>query len=173
MRCREFYDKWQKDENWCEHCKSAVSEIHSYLRTVEALEKKGIGRSFAFANFSEGAARPIFRESDPDVQDGAFEKVLELLELQQEREKLGKVPDKITAKEVAVIVQEAKIGRTLKEPKPKREEPPAERVPLWSVTAWLFDNIGKYVGDYGDIDKKGLIEDLAKEMRKRHLGQVK
>jgi hypothetical protein len=170
-RCKEFFDRWEKEENWCEKCRSSVSEINSYLTLVKGLEKRGIQKTFAFANFSEGAARPIFREGDSDVQDGAFDTLVERLELQQERQKLGHVPDKITAKEVTKMVQEARSGKTLKEPKPKRiEEQKIERVPLWSVTSWLMSHAKEYIG-VGGLEVEMLVEDLEEEMRKRHLGR--
>ena len=30
-RCKEFYDKWQREPNWCEKCRVSASRIDSYI----------------------------------------------------------------------------------------------------------------------------------------------
>jgi SAM-dependent methyltransferase len=78
-RCVEFYQKWANDPNWCEKCKSSVSEINSYLSLLEELEGRGISKKFAMANFAERAARPIFRERDSQVRDNAIDILTKML----------------------------------------------------------------------------------------------
>jgi len=64
MRCSEFYEKWQREPNWCEKCPSSVSQITSYLKLVDRLEKLGADREKVFKYFPELTARPYFQEKD-------------------------------------------------------------------------------------------------------------
>lgn len=133
-------------------------------------------RSFAFANFSESAARPIFREQDAEVQDGAFENVIERLEYLQEQYeediKCGcakATPYKITGSEVRELVKVAKKGKTLAEPKKKLKEPEIFRVPLSSVIQWLEENVKEFVN--GPVLTNALCVALENEMKLRHAGR--
>jgi len=55
-RCRDFYERWSRDPNWCEHSPSTVSQINAYITLVSELEQMGCDREFAIAKMSEGAA---------------------------------------------------------------------------------------------------------------------
>lgn len=63
-RCKEFYDKWEREPNWCEKCQSAVSQIDSYLGLVRELEGEGIDRNITFAILPETVARGILTVKD-------------------------------------------------------------------------------------------------------------
>ncbi len=74
-RCIEFYEKWQREPNWCEKCPSAVSQINSYIELVETLEQKGVPKDFTFVNLTETASRPLFSEKNHVVRQKAVEKI--------------------------------------------------------------------------------------------------
>jgi hypothetical protein len=83
-RCKEFYDKWEKDgSDWCEKASSSVSEINAYLDIITLFEKEGLSRDFIFKNFKESAARPIYRSYNEDVRAKAIDIVKERLKKQQ------------------------------------------------------------------------------------------
>jgi hypothetical protein len=63
-RCPEFYEKWEKEPNWCDKCPSAVSQINSYLEWVGELETAGVDRDFTFVNLPEAVARNLFSIKD-------------------------------------------------------------------------------------------------------------
>lgn len=79
VRCPEFYEKWAKDPNWCEKCKSGVSQINSYLSLLDEFETQGIPKKFTMVNLSERAARPLFGEKNQPIRDKAIEEVATLL----------------------------------------------------------------------------------------------
>jgi hypothetical protein len=109
-RCKEFYNKWEEcGDDWCEKAASSVSEINAYLGIIGELEKDGIPREFAFANFKEGAARPIYRSRKEGVRTKAIEAVKERLKKRvtlNDGNKDMPFETKLTHSEVQSIVNE-------------------------------------------------------------------
>lgn len=94
-RCKEFYDKWEREPNWCEKCPEAVRQINNYIDLIkelgiestatdsEFLEKpqlEGTPKKPTNVVLSEGAARPLFKEKDPIIRAKAIETVKDCLE---------------------------------------------------------------------------------------------
>ena len=67
-RCVDFYRKWEKDPNWCEKTRGAVSQINSYLELVTEISSRGIDKEVIYAKFPETAARPVISIKDPDIR---------------------------------------------------------------------------------------------------------
>jgi hypothetical protein len=63
-RCKEFYDKWEQQPNWCNKCQSAVSQIDNYLGLARELEKEGVNRNITFAILPETVAREVLTAKD-------------------------------------------------------------------------------------------------------------
>lgn len=78
-RCADFYKKWERDPNWCEKCKSAVSQINSYIDLADNLEKRGISKEFTMVNLPERAARPLFAIRDENIKEKVILKCQERL----------------------------------------------------------------------------------------------
>jgi site-specific DNA-methyltransferase (adenine-specific) len=109
-RCKEFYDKWEEcGSDWCEKAASSVSEINAYLGLVHELEKEGIPREFAFANFKENAARPIYRSRKDEVKRKALSAITDRLKKRvhlNDGNKDMPFETKLTHSEVQSIVNE-------------------------------------------------------------------
>ena len=67
-RCEEFYDKVEKDGNFCGMSESTVNEV----KQVIVFKKEHT----EFSVFSENAIKPLIREQDPEVKA----KVISLVE---------------------------------------------------------------------------------------------
>ncbi len=52
-RCKEFYDKWEREPNWCDKCQEAVRQIDNYLNLVKEFEDKGVSRETTMVGLSE------------------------------------------------------------------------------------------------------------------------
>lgn len=84
-RCAEFYQKWEKDPNWCERTKASVANIDSYLAIVSSLsEKFNLERDVIFQNFSERQYRLVCR-MEGGMREAALEKIGTVLESQPRR----------------------------------------------------------------------------------------
>jgi hypothetical protein len=64
-RCNEFYQKWEELPNFCKKAERTAKQIEEYLNIVDEFEKRGIKRDWAFAQFSEGASRPLHGVEEP------------------------------------------------------------------------------------------------------------
>jgi hypothetical protein len=61
-RCKSYYEKCEREGyEWCEKNKATVSRIDSYLNIVNAVTSVGVDKEVVFSNFSEWAARPLFK----------------------------------------------------------------------------------------------------------------
>lgn len=76
-RCVEFYQKWANDPNWCEKCKSGVSQINSYLALLDEFQTRGLSKKFTMVNLSERAARPLFAKRNSQIRDQLIETIAE------------------------------------------------------------------------------------------------
>lgn len=103
-RCLEFYEKWEKTPNWCEKCTSAVKQINSYIELVTELEERGIDREITIVRLTEGAARPILTEKNPDIKEKAIESIKKTLESKKEPNS-GRFISKISGETVENIIR--------------------------------------------------------------------
>jgi hypothetical protein len=78
-RCLEYYDKWEKEPNWCNLCASAVSQINSYIELVNEIENAGADRKFTMVNLPERVARPIYTIKDPKARAETVKNLVEYL----------------------------------------------------------------------------------------------
>ncbi len=75
-RCLEFYEKFDRDGNFCGLSKSTVSQILSYKEILNDLHDESVDKKFAIANFTEGASRPLHKIRE---NKGLYNKVLVLI----------------------------------------------------------------------------------------------
>lgn len=109
-RCKEFYDKWECQPNWCEKCADSVKNISSYIDLVKDLEARSISKETTNVGLSEGAARPLMREKDPIIKEKAIESVKKSLESKKNPSN-GKFTKKLTSGDVKTIIN--KISNNL------------------------------------------------------------
>jgi len=64
-RCEEFYEKWKRDPNWCNKCKTSVFRINKYIELVDAHP--------LLRKVSERALRPLTESSVPH---GELERII-------------------------------------------------------------------------------------------------
>jgi hypothetical protein len=68
-RCVEFYNRWEKDPNWCERAKASVSHINNYLQLIHELEATGLPRKLIVSKLPEHLARPIILRKNAAVYE--------------------------------------------------------------------------------------------------------
>ncbi len=71
-RCKEFYDKWEKEPNWCVKCEEAVRLIDDYIALTNELECRGVSKETTMVGLTERAARPLFAIKDNVVREKAI-----------------------------------------------------------------------------------------------------
>ncbi len=116
-RCKEFYDKWEEDPNWCEKCKSQVSDINRFLGFVDELEENHhFDKNSAKVEISETAIRPLLRLKDPIHRDKAISAVVSALNAPNKvaRSTDGTFAKSLTTQEVKKIIRAT--ARELKPP---------------------------------------------------------
>ncbi len=64
-RCLEFYEKWDKEPNFCELAEASARKIDDYLKTVSEFESEGIPRDRTIVHFSEGSSRRFQALKEP------------------------------------------------------------------------------------------------------------
>lgn len=71
-RCIDFYEKWEKEPNFCEMTASSMSRINGYIELIEKLEKEyDLPRKLTIGKLSEGAARPVATLRDGEFKNAA------------------------------------------------------------------------------------------------------
>ena len=135
VRCADFYAKWERDPNWCEKCKSAVSQINEYIGLVEELEARGIPRESTFVNLPEGSARPLFGIRDEEKREKAISTVENALKTK--RAPSGKFSSKLTKTDIEKIVRDVDL-----------EERRAELVAKAEEVKALPESIAVHAGDF-------------------------
>ena len=63
-RCKAFYDKWEKDPNFCDKSISTVQRIDHYLDLVHEIEAEGADIGAIYRKFPEAAAREVLKAGD-------------------------------------------------------------------------------------------------------------
>jgi len=110
VRCKEFYDRWEKEPNWCEKCRAEVYRIDHYLSMIGEFEKEGIKRDTSFDVISAKAMRPLLEGIDPQVKAQAISEIEQSLKHKQEQKEKNRIKLKpITERDVTEIVRKAKM----------------------------------------------------------------
>ena len=81
-RCPEYYQKWEKDPNWCNLCASSVSQIESYIDLVNRLEEAGAPRKFTYVKLSENHSRDFrhhLKKSNDDDKKTMIKRVADVI----------------------------------------------------------------------------------------------
>lgn len=68
-RCSEFYERWEREPNWCEKCPEQARLIDKYLDFVKELESMGVPKKATKVGISESAARPLFKLKSGVLRD--------------------------------------------------------------------------------------------------------
>jgi len=79
--CHDFFRKWKRDGNFCGLRKQDAREMDSYLTLVERIsnEKTGLNADLVFDKFTAGAARPLIRCKDAEIETKALNYVIACL----------------------------------------------------------------------------------------------
>jgi hypothetical protein len=67
-RCPEFYEKLERDGNFCGLSPSEISRIKAYRELIDKISKQGIDRTLAYEHFPAGAARELTSLKDDEVR---------------------------------------------------------------------------------------------------------
>jgi hypothetical protein len=67
-RCPEFYEKLERDGNFCGLSPSEVTRIKAYRELVDKISKQGIDRTLIYEHFPAGAAREITALKDDELR---------------------------------------------------------------------------------------------------------
>lgn len=102
-RCVSFYNKWERDPNWCEKCPDSVRKIDKYIDLLETFESKGITREQTIVCLPEGSARPLLAEKNLEIRAKAISHIENTLK--RETPNGGKYTQKITSGNVKKIIQ--------------------------------------------------------------------
>jgi hypothetical protein len=121
-RCIEFYEKWEKDPNFCELTKSEISRLDRYLGLVNELnDTYSVDQKLTNGNLSAGAVRELLTKENTTILEKLKPKLPDLI---RRAEKKGRP---ITAKRVAQLIKQEK-GET--EPTPRTHETPEVVAPV-------------------------------------------
>jgi len=105
VRCEEFYEKWKRDPNWCQKCRTAVYYIDKYIELSQKFP--------VLKNISERAVRPLM--SIP-LEDKDLPTIATIIAYEHD---MGK---KVTIDDVKQIIQKVK-GKGKAPSQPAREQP--------------------------------------------------
>lgn len=78
-RCPEFYDKLERDGNFCGLSPGAISQIKAYRELIDKIQKQGIDRTAAYEHFPAGAAREITAVKDDETRTKGLNYVISVL----------------------------------------------------------------------------------------------
>jgi hypothetical protein len=79
MRCSEFWDKWEKEPNFCGLSAQSISEINGYLELRDKVVKMGVTKAVFYENCPSGACRPALRLSDDKTRTDATNYIISML----------------------------------------------------------------------------------------------
>jgi hypothetical protein len=79
-RCKEFYERWEKDPNWCEKCPDSVRKINRYIDLIDAINIDEVPKKNTFVSLPEGAARPLLEIQDNILKEKVISSVRNALE---------------------------------------------------------------------------------------------
>ena len=124
VRCKEFYDKWDRCGNFCEKHPDTAENIDQYLSLMEeaelVLDTKDTG---TINGISEWSLQPLIRERDPDIRADAIRKSASVKK--QKEKKYGKDSSKarVTQSEVKKVIAETKKEKIIQEDAISEEKP--------------------------------------------------
>jgi predicted HNH restriction endonuclease len=78
-RCAEFYEKWNRDPNWCEKNQRTVEHIDNYIGILNTFEKRGIAKKLVVPRLSEYVARSLFEKKNKQIKDQLIERLADIL----------------------------------------------------------------------------------------------
>jgi hypothetical protein len=79
-RCQAFYEKWEKDPNFCDKSLATVKRIDHYLDLVHELEEAGADAGAIYRKFSEGTAREILNlKATPEMRKSIIDNAAGLI----------------------------------------------------------------------------------------------
>ncbi len=78
-RCPEFYEKFERDGNFCGLSAPAISQIKAYRELIEKIVKAGIEKNTAYEKFPERAAREVTSLKDDETRLKALNHVVSVL----------------------------------------------------------------------------------------------
>lgn len=107
-RCLEFYQKWERDPNWCVKCKSSVRQIDKYIDLLDEMEARGIPKERTIVCLPENNARPLISIQDAEVREIAISHIENALN--RKTPQGGEYTQKLTMGEVNSIIQKARSG---------------------------------------------------------------
>jgi len=102
-RCLEFYQKWEKDPNWCEKCKDSVRKINRYIDLLDDFETKGIPKDKTIVFLPEGSARALISIQDENIKEKAISHIENVLN--RKTPQGGGYTQKLTVGDVAKIIR--------------------------------------------------------------------
>ena len=109
VRCKEFYEKWDRCGNFCEKHPKTADKIGKYLALIEEAETKcGKDVSSPIGDISEWSLRPVIYEKNAEIRVDAIRKTA-LLKKKKEKE-YGKNSPKarVTQSEVKKVIRDIK-----------------------------------------------------------------
>ena len=119
MRCKEFYEKWERCGNFCEKHKDTAERIDKYLSFIEEIENKADideKTKQTIVAASEGVLRTLIEEKDEEIKQKAISTLGK--SLNYHRPPGSQTEKKITAKNVVEV-----LSRVRKEVKGKNPLP--------------------------------------------------
>jgi len=78
-RCPEFWDKWDKEPNFCGLSPQSISEIKGYLELREKIVSKGVSKAAFYERCPSGACRPLLRLADDGTRTDATNHIIACL----------------------------------------------------------------------------------------------
>ena len=78
-RCAEFWDKWDRDPNFCGLSPQSISEIKGYLELRDKVVKMGVDKRAFYEKCPSGACRPILRLADDGTRAEATNYIISCL----------------------------------------------------------------------------------------------
>jgi len=145
-RCKEFYQKWERDPNWCEKCRDSVRKINKYIDLLDELESRGISKERTIVCLSEGVARPLISIQDDAVRATAISHIENALN--RKTPNGGDYTQKLSMGEVNTIIQKAR-GCEITKP---QELPTTKKYKvIYADPPWEYG--GSMNTSYGTADK--------------------
>lgn len=78
-RCAEFWDKWEREPNFCGLSPQSISEIKGYLELRDKVIKMGVAKAVFYESCPSGACRPVLRLADDGTRTEATNYIISCL----------------------------------------------------------------------------------------------
>jgi hypothetical protein len=114
VRCKEFYEKWERCGNFCEKHKDTAERIDKYLDLIEEAEAMLNSKDGeTMGRISERALRPLIAEKDPEIRADAIKQCGELKTRKERRYGKDSGKSRVTGQEVKRIISERKKEKAI------------------------------------------------------------